>query len=78
MSVLKIISEALYIIFGVGIIIAVFALEMPVYWALVGAGLAAWGVYDIYKEVRDLNSKGEVGQLAKEREEILKKLNEEK
>lgn len=77
MPILKIISEAMYILFGIGTIIAVIALEMPAYYALIGVGLIAWGIYDIYKELRDLKQKGEVGQLSKEREEISKKLSEE-
>jgi len=74
MSVLKIIREIFYIIFGIATIVAVFVLEMEGYWILVGLGLIVWGGYDIYKETRDMSSKSEVNQLAKEREKINSKL----
>lgn len=77
MSIMKIISEILYILFGIAAIVGVIALEMEAYYALLGVGLIAWGVYDIYKETRDLSQKGEVGQLSKEREEIKKRIIKE-
>ena len=77
MPILKIISEIMYILFGIATIIAVIALEMEAYYALIGVGLIAWGGYDIYKETRDLSQKGEVGQLSKERDEISKRINKE-
>ena len=75
MSKLKIFSEILYILFGILIIVFVFALDMEAYYALIGGGLIIWGIYDIYKETRDISKNSEVSQLSKEREEIVKKLN---
>jgi hypothetical protein len=69
------ISDIMYILFGVAVVIAVFAFEMEPYYALLGVGFVLWGAYEIYKEVRDLNREGEVSQLAKEREEIRNKLD---
>ena len=77
MSKLKIFQEILYIVFGVFAIFAVFAFDMEGYYALIGIGLIAWGIYDIYKETRDTKKDSEVSQLSKEREEISKKLNKE-
>jgi len=75
MSKLKIFQEVLYILFGILAIIFVFAMDAPAYIALIGVGLIVWGVYDINKELRDMKKGSEVDQLAKEREEISKKLN---
>ena len=77
MSKLKIFQEILYIIIGIFIIISVFAFDMEVYYVLIGLGLIAWGIYDIYKETRDMKKESEVSQLSQEREEISKKLNKE-
>jgi len=75
MSKLKIFQEILYIIMGIFAIISVFAFDMEAYYALIGLGLIAWGIYDIYKETRDMKKESEVSQLSQEREEISKKLN---
>lgn len=77
MSKLKIFQEILYIIIGIFIIISVFAFDMEAYYVLIGLGLIAWGIYDIYKETRDMKKESEVSQLSQEREEISKKLNKE-
>ena len=77
MSKLKIFQEILFIIFGIFTIVAVFTLDMEGYYALIGIGLIIWGVYDIYKETRDMKKDSEVDQLSKEREEIINKLNKE-
>jgi len=77
MSKLKIFQEILYILFGILTIGAVFAFDMEGYYALIGVGLIVWGVYDIYKETRDMSKDSEVSQLSKEREEIVKKLKKE-
>ena len=77
MSKLKIFQEILYILFGILTIVAVFTLDMEAYIALIGVGLIIWGIYDIYKETRDMSKDSEVNQLSKEREEIVKKLKKE-
>ena len=59
MSKLKIFQEVLYIIFGVFAIFAVFAFDMEGYYALIGVGLIVWGIYDIYKETRDMKKESE-------------------
>jgi uncharacterized membrane protein HdeD (DUF308 family) len=78
MSGIKIFAEILYIVCGIAAIVFVFVLEMEAYYALIGVGLIIWGIYDIYKETRDISKESEVSRLSKEREEISKKLNKEK
>ncbi len=78
MSTFKIIKEILEILFGLGCIIAGIALEAEDPWLyLIGVGLILWAGWDIYKELRDSSEKGDVSEMAKEREEISRKLESE-
>lgn len=74
MSTLAIIREIFYILVGILIIIFGIMYEMEWYYILAGFALVVWGIWDIYKEVRDLGKKSEVSEMAKEREEIKKKI----
>jgi hypothetical protein len=48
------------------------------YYGLLGIGLIVWAVYSIAQEVRNAVPGGEVANLAAEREEIERKLQEKK
>lgn len=74
MSTLAIIREIFYILAGILVIIFGIMYEMEWYYILAGFALVVWGIWDIYKEVRDLGKKSEVSEMAKEREEIKKKI----
>ena len=78
MSGLKIFLEILFIIAGILIIVFVFVYDIEAYYVLIGAALIIWGIYDIYKETRDIGKESEVSHLSKEREEINRKLKKEK
>jgi cytochrome c biogenesis protein CcdA len=74
MSIAAIIREIFYILAGILIIIFGIMYEIEWYYILAGFALIVWGIWDIYKEVRDLSKKSEVSEMAKEREEIKKKI----
>ena len=76
MKTLKIIREIFTILFGIGAIVAAIAFEAEDPWLyILGIGLICWGTWDIYKEVRDSTPTGDVSEMAKQREEISKKLD---
>jgi cytochrome c biogenesis protein CcdA len=74
MPTLAIIREIFYILVGILIITFGIIYEAEWYYILAGFALVIWGIWDIYKEVRDLGKKSEVSEMAKEREEIKKKI----
>jgi len=78
MSIAVIIREIFYIGVGIAIIVLGVMYEAEWYYLLAGFTLIAWGIWDIYKEVRDLKAKSEVSEMSKEREEIKKKIEGEK
>jgi len=77
MVALKIIRELFTILFGVGAIVAAIAFEAEDPWLyILGVALICWGAWDIYKECRDSSRTGDVADMAKQRDEIAKRLNE--
>ena len=77
MTSIKIIREVFTILFGVGAIVAGIVFEADDPWLFIlGIGFILWGVWDIYKEVRDSSDKGDVSELSKQREDISNKLGE--
>jgi hypothetical protein len=74
MSAIAIIRELFFILAGILIIIFGIMYEIEWYYILAGFVLVIWGIWDIHKEVRDLGKKSEVSEMAKEREEIKKKI----
>ena len=73
MSGFKIFKEILEILFGIGAIVAAIVLEAEDPWLyILGAGLIAWGVWDISKELRDSSADSDVAAMKAERERIEK------
>ena len=77
MSVLKMIYEICFIVLGLLLVIIAIEGSIAGYYALLGLGAIGWGAYDFWKEIRDRRKKGDVADLAREREEIQNKLNKE-
>ena len=75
MSGFKIFSEILWILFGIGCIIAGIILEAEDPWLyIIGVGLIAWGAWDISKEVRDNRKDSDVAAMAAERDRIKREI----
>jgi hypothetical protein len=71
MSAFKIFAEILEMLFGVGCIVAGVMIGVEDPWLyLLGAGLIAWAVWNISREVRDSRKDSDVAAMAAERERI--------
>jgi len=71
MTAFKIFKEILEILIGVVCIVAGVVLEAEDPWLyLLGAGLIAWGAWEIAKELRDSRADSDVAAMAAERDRI--------
>jgi hypothetical protein len=70
------IYDILIILFGILVVIGAIAFETEPYVVLIGLALIAWGGYSTAKWIRDARKGSEVQELAEEREEIERRLEE--
>ena len=77
MKLAKILREGFLILLGSAGLAFFLAFGGPWYLPLLGIGLVVWGIIEIYREVRDSKSNGEVSRLKVDREEIQRRLGKE-
>ena len=75
MHTIRIIRGALTSLLGIIFIGAGISLEVSEPWLyILGVVFIGWGAWDIYKEVRDSAKGSDVSGMAKQREEIMQRL----
>jgi len=65
-----------FVLMGLGAVAGVIGGELQSWAILLGLGMVAWGAYDIHKYIREKKKEGEMDDMAKEREDIAKRLED--
>ena len=65
-----------FVLLGLLLVVSGIAGEIPSYSVLLGLAILAWGAYDIYKYIQEKKKEGEMDDMAKEREDIAKRLED--
>jgi hypothetical protein len=77
-SAWTIVKEVFFILVGLLIIAGGLGRNGRWYLILIGIGLIGWSLIRIFTEIEDSGRGGRVGQMSDEREEIRKRMKEEK